>query len=61
MGWMRRPKSQNEKVQNAAPEVREFVRGKRTPRNLADAYDDETREKQRNWKFQRRGRKAWDR
>ena len=61
MSWYRHPRTHAEMAKNSDPEVEGFVRGARSPRNLPDAYDDVPRCVERSWKYQRRGRKAWER
>jgi hypothetical protein len=43
MGWLRHPKTLQEKRENADPEVKGFVRAKRKPKKLPSEYDDEMR------------------
>ena len=40
MKYLRHPKTTQEARENSAPENKNFVRGKRTKRNLPNAWDD---------------------
>jgi len=57
-GWMRHPKTTQERCRNGRPEEREFVRPKRSPRQLPTAYDDVWVKHSKSWK-ERRQRKQW--
>jgi len=50
--WMRHPKTTQEKRANCYD--REFVRGKRLPKQLPDAWDDKFVNHPRCWKNQRK-------
>jgi hypothetical protein len=55
---IRRPHTTSEKRVNADPETKQFIRNKRNPRNLANAYDDINRpEKKESRKKVLRSRK----
>lgn len=43
MGWLRHPRTLQEKRENADPGVKDFVRAKRRPKNLPSEYDDKMR------------------
>lgn len=58
---LRHPGTFGEMRQAANPELREYIRGKRSLMNLPTAWDDVSVGRERGWKAQRRGRKAWDR
>lgn len=40
MKYLRNPKTTQEARENSAPENKKFIRGKRTKRNLPNAWDD---------------------
>lgn len=56
MGWLRHPKTTQERREHSDPETAEYVRAKRAPMNLPNYYDDAPRGKQKSWKKQRRQR-----
>lgn len=60
MSWLRHPRTIQEARENGNPEVVEYVRPKRNYSNLPNHYDDLFPVRERSWKAQRRGRKAWE-
>lgn len=59
--YCRSPKTTNEIRQNADPEIDQFVRGSRKPKNLPSLYDDIFRKSEKSWKSQGKRRHQWER
>ena len=53
-GYGRHMRSTQERRANCDPEVRQYVRGRRTPCNLPNTYDDIPTVETRNWKDHRK-------
>ena len=52
--WYRTPRTTQERRINCSPEHMQFVRAKRRPNNLADAWDDKPVHHQKTWKHKRK-------
>lgn len=57
--WLRHVRTTNERRQNSAPEIKEFVRPARRAHNLPTVYDDIRRGQSRSWKDCTKKRKQW--
>ncbi len=52
-GWHRHPRTTSERRANCDPDVREYVRGKRSPRMLPNSWDDYNTTVTKSWKDKR--------
>jgi len=59
-GWTGIRRTHNEKIKNSDPEIRQFIRSKRLPKNLPDSFTDtKWIKRDKSWKSRCKKEKQW--